>query len=160
MAVYVDRVELGFGRMVMCHMIADTPDELHAMATRIGLQRRWFQAPPKASFWHYDIAKGKRELAIAAGALDCDRSTFVAHLRRIRESKVYLKALNKPARCPRQVFVDDGFPAGQCQRRAGHDGLCDIYDGRDEDERKAKPWTPVDGVIDFNGNRVPEGELG
>lgn len=89
MSVYVDRVELGFGRMVMCHMIADTPDELHAMAGRIGVARRWFQLPPKASFWHYDIAKSKRSLAIAAGALDCDRNVFVGHLRRIRESRVF-----------------------------------------------------------------------
>lgn len=89
MPVYVDRVELGLGRMKMCHMIADTPAELHAMADRLGLKRAWFQAPPKASFWHYDIAKSKRALAIAAGAIDCDRNTFVAHLRRIRESKVF-----------------------------------------------------------------------
>lgn len=99
MSVYVDRVQLGYGRMVMCHMMADTPDELHAMADRIGVARRWYQTPPKASFWHYDIAKSKRELAIAAGAIDCDRNTFVGHLRRIRESKVFgdLVAINRSA---------------------------------------------------------------
>lgn len=89
MPVYVDRVALGFGRMVMCHMIADSPDELHQMADRIGVERRWFQAPPKASFWHYDVAKGKRTIAVAAGAVDCDRNTFVDHLRRIRASRVF-----------------------------------------------------------------------
>lgn len=68
MSVYVDASLYGYGRMVMCHMIADTPDELHAMADRIGVARRWFQAPPKASFWHYDIAKSKRALAVEAGA--------------------------------------------------------------------------------------------
>lgn len=100
MSVYVDRVELGSGRMVMCHMIADTPNELHAMADRIGMQRRWFQAPPKASFWHYDIAKSKRVLAVAAGAIDCDRNDFVAALRRIRESKVFgdVVVINQAAR--------------------------------------------------------------
>lgn len=97
MSVYVDRVELAFGRMTMCHMIADTPAELHAMADRIGVARRWFQQPPKASFWHYDIAKSKRALAIAAGAIECDRNTFVGHLRRIRESKVF-GDLNQEAR--------------------------------------------------------------
>ena len=97
MSVYVDRVELGYGRLVMCHMIGDSPEELHAMADRIGVARRWFQVPPKASFWHYDVAKSKRALALDAGAIDCDRNTFVAHLRRIRESKVFgdLVAINQ-----------------------------------------------------------------
>ena len=90
MSVYVDSSIYGYGRMVMCHMIADTPEELHAMADRIGVARKWFQKPPKASFWHYDIAKSRRALAVEAGAIECDRSTFVANLRRIRESKVFL----------------------------------------------------------------------
>jgi hypothetical protein len=70
--------------MVMCHMIADTADELHAMADAIGLQRRWFQAAPPASFPHYDIAQSKRALAIARGAIDCDMRTFAGHMRRLR----------------------------------------------------------------------------
>jgi len=88
-SVYVDHARNGYGRMIMCHMIADTPDELHAMADRIGVARRWFQAPPKASFWHYDIAQSKRALAIAAGAIHCERFSFVGHLRRIRASEVF-----------------------------------------------------------------------
>lgn len=95
MSVYVDRVRLGYGRMIMCHMIADSPDELHAMADRIGVARRWFQAPPKASFWHYDVAQSKRALAIDAGAIDSDRNTFVAAMRRIRESHVFDEGLRR-----------------------------------------------------------------
>ena len=100
MPVYVDRAANAFGRMSMSHMIADTPEELHAMADRIGLQRQWFQAPPKASFWHYDIAQSKRALAVKAGAIDCDRVAFVGHLRRIRASGVFgdLKAINEQER--------------------------------------------------------------
>ena len=90
MPVYVDRARNGYGRMVMCHMIADTPAELHAMADRIGVARRWFQQPPKASFWHYDIAQTRRTLAIAAGAIDCERNDFVAAVRRIRASQAFL----------------------------------------------------------------------
>lgn len=89
MSVYVDRARNAFGRMLMCHMLADTPDELHAMADKIGVARRWFQTPPKASFWHYDIAQTKRALAIAAGAVDCDSRALVGHLQRIRASGVF-----------------------------------------------------------------------
>lgn len=52
----------------MCHMIADTDEELHAMADRIGVARRWHQAPP-AHDSHYDIALSKRALAIQHGAI-------------------------------------------------------------------------------------------
>lgn len=70
MTVYVDNMRASYGRMVMCHMIADTDAELHAMADRIGVARRWHQAPPKASHSHYDIALSKRALAVAAGAVE------------------------------------------------------------------------------------------
>jgi hypothetical protein len=90
MSVYVDRARNAYGRMLMCHMIADTPDELHAMADRIGIARRWFQQPPKASFWHYDIAQSKRAIAVAAGAIDCERNAFVEALRKIRASGVFV----------------------------------------------------------------------
>lgn len=79
MSVYVDRSLYSW---VMCHMIADTPTELVAMADRIGVARRWFQS--KASAPHFDIAKSKRELAVAAGALEVDRVAFVEVVRRIR----------------------------------------------------------------------------
>src|SRR5690242_2499688 len=66
MSVYVDdmcKYPLGrYGRMKMSHMIADTEDELHAMADAIGVARRWYQGD------HYDIAMSKRELAIQNGA--------------------------------------------------------------------------------------------
>jgi hypothetical protein len=89
MSVYVDESLYTYGRMTMCHMIADTPAELHAMAAKIGVARRWFQAPPKASFWHYDIAKSKRALAVQLGARECDRAALVEALRRIRTSGAF-----------------------------------------------------------------------
>lgn len=64
MTVYVDNMKAEFGRMIMCHMIADTEDELHAMADKIGVARRWFQGD------HYDIAQTKRALAVRAGAVE------------------------------------------------------------------------------------------
>lgn len=70
MTVYVDDMRANFGRMVMCHMIADTDDELHAMADRIGVARRWWQSPAKTSGSHYDIALSKRAIAVQAGAIE------------------------------------------------------------------------------------------
>lgn len=113
MSVYVDRAKNAFGRLVMCHMIADTPEELHAMADRIGVARRWFQAPPKASFWHYDIAQSKRALAIASGAIECERTAFVEHLRRIRASGVF-GAFAVCPKCELQIITKPvpDLPAG------------------------------------------------
>lgn len=70
MTVYVDDMRAKFKRMVMCHMIADTDEELHAMAARLGLKRAWHQAPPKASHSHYDISLSVRAKAVAAGAVE------------------------------------------------------------------------------------------
>lgn len=69
MTVYVDSMRAKFGRMVMCHMLADTDEELHAMAAKIGVARRWHQAPPKTDS-HYDIALSKRALAVKDGAVE------------------------------------------------------------------------------------------
>lgn len=68
MTVYVDDMRAKLGRMIMCHMLADTDAELHAMADEIGVARRWHQAPPRHDS-HYDIAQTKRKAAINAGAV-------------------------------------------------------------------------------------------
>lgn len=68
MTVYVDDMQAPYGRMKMCHMLADTDEELHAMAARIGVARKWWQSPLKTSGSHYDIALSKRALAVEYGA--------------------------------------------------------------------------------------------
>ncbi|MBP2495234.1 hypothetical protein ABID82_002435 [Methylobacterium sp. PvP062] len=81
MSCYVDQPIFPFGRMMMCHLWADSLDELLAMVDLIGVDRKWIQGHPDLSFgkhrnasWiHFDIAKGKRALAIQAGALETDR---------------------------------------------------------------------------------------
>lgn len=69
MSVYVDNMTAPFGRMVMCHMIADTSEELHAMAASIGVARKWCQSEgtPRE---HYDICLSKRALAVRHGATE------------------------------------------------------------------------------------------
>lgn len=67
MSVYVDDMEAGYGRMKMCHMIADSTEELLAMADYIGVQRKWIQNP-RTYREHFDICLAKKKLAIEAGA--------------------------------------------------------------------------------------------
>ncbi len=86
MPVYVDGARNEFRGMQMCHMLADTVDELHAMADRIGLARKWFQAK---STPHYDLSQSKRKLAVEAGAKELDRKELVAVIRRLRVVKAY-----------------------------------------------------------------------
>jgi len=87
MAVYVDDAIWPFGHMMMCHMLADTSVELHAMADRIGVARRHFQGWDKASCAHYDICKAKRVLAVSFGAVEVDRRGIVAVKRRLQANK-------------------------------------------------------------------------
>lgn len=61
----------------MCHMLADTVEELHAMADRLGLLREWFQTHPP----HYDICKASRAKAISYGAVSADRRKVVELIR-------------------------------------------------------------------------------
>ena len=67
MAVYVDDFRAQYGRMKMCHMLADSDEELHAMADRIGVARRHHQNTVSGS--HYDIASSKALAAIRLGAI-------------------------------------------------------------------------------------------
>ena len=60
--VYIDDMNAPFRRMIMCHMIADTEEEVHQMADKIGVARKWYQRN------HYDICLSKKKLAIQHGA--------------------------------------------------------------------------------------------
>ena len=81
MTVYVDDVRHVFGRYIMCHLWADTLDELLNMVDAIGVQRKWIQGHPtlsfgkhkKASWVHFDISLTKKSLAIEHGAILTDK---------------------------------------------------------------------------------------
>ena len=49
-----------------CHLMADSEEELHAFAKKLGLRREWYQ--PKSAP-HYDLTPAKREEALRLGAV-------------------------------------------------------------------------------------------
>jgi hypothetical protein len=66
-------------------MQADTLDELHAFAARIGLRREWFQSKPgRPENDHYDLTSPGRELAIELGATTEDRRAGTRRRQAIR----------------------------------------------------------------------------
>jgi len=83
MAIYVDAIE-DYGNLVegqarrygtqWCHMTADTDEELHTMAEKLGLLRRWAQHMDSLHQFlhHYDLTPNKRRTAIALGAIEVD----------------------------------------------------------------------------------------
>ncbi|TIT88426.1 MAG: DUF4031 domain-containing protein [Mesorhizobium sp.] len=95
MAVYVDDMQAPFGNMIMCHMWADSDDELLAMVDKIGVQRKWIQGHPTLSFgkhkrasWvHFDIAQSKRAQAVKLGAVETDRVGPMEHTAKLMIAK-------------------------------------------------------------------------
>lgn len=103
--VYVDDMAAPFGRYVMCHMIADSTDELLAMADAIGVARKWIQKPGTAQE-HFDIAKVKRDRATLLGAIQitwrqssymCLWRAMTGHLCKPEEAELWVKAFRRRA---------------------------------------------------------------
>jgi hypothetical protein len=69
MAVYVDDSRIRWRGLEWSHLLADTTDELHAFAGRLGLELGLFHQRP-ARPWkdHYDIPEAKRRVAMGHGA--------------------------------------------------------------------------------------------
>lgn len=72
MTVYVDdmRMPARVGRLnaKWSHLMADTDEELHAFAERLGLKRSWHQKPG-TPISHYDVTDSKRDEALRLGAV-------------------------------------------------------------------------------------------
>lgn len=67
MSVYVDDMQAPYRGMIMCHMSADSNEELLAMAANIGVARKWLQNGGTHRE-HFDICLSKRALAVRFGA--------------------------------------------------------------------------------------------
>ena len=71
MAVYVDPAIWERWDRLWCHLLADSPDELHIFAAELGLRRARFQSKPgRAWVDHYDIGEDRRRAAVALGAIE------------------------------------------------------------------------------------------
>lgn len=76
MPVYIDDARNPYGRMLMCHMIADTTEELYAMVDRIDVKRKWIQR--KGTYQeHFDICITKREEAVKHGCVELTQKDLV-----------------------------------------------------------------------------------
>ena len=96
MSVYVDEMRLclrnkNWPYSQACHLVADSVEELHAFARRLGLKRSWFQS--KSDLPHYDLTEGKRFQAIARGAIEIDAKKFLNILHKYRPRRAGQQSL-------------------------------------------------------------------
>lgn len=98
------------------HMIADSREELHEFAKRLGLRRSWFQDPMvngkskpaegsrAAENWHYDVTETKRREAIHLGAVEVSWRDLPGIIEKRREGRA-------PASLEQQL--GDALPDGK-----------------------------------------------
>jgi hypothetical protein len=83
-ACYVDTVreypEAGLRHTRFCHLLADTREELEAMAEALGVPHRFFQDHPWR--WHHDLPEHLRARAVELGARELTMHEVGALLRR------------------------------------------------------------------------------
>ena len=83
MSVYVDDMCAGYGRMKMCHMLADSHEELIAAAKAVGVGTYWIQKPGTYQE-HFDICLRVRADAVKKGAIEIDTRQLGLMLRERR----------------------------------------------------------------------------
>ncbi len=121
MAVYVDDMNLPAtvqnGPRVShtsewSHLFADTEDELHAFAGRLGLRRSYFQQGKPDWFPHYDVTRGMRFKALRLGAepVSARDAAVIARERNTRQAP-------EASRADRAAMADQwAHEAGQAYR--------------------------------------------
>ena len=86
MSVYVDPLVKWSNKRPFhngsCHLTADSDEELHAFAARIGMKREWFQPHPLMN--HYDLTPRRRAAAVKLGAIEETRTESVLRRRAMR----------------------------------------------------------------------------
>ena len=82
MTVYIDQPIHPWRGKKWCHLTADSLDELHEFAAKIGLKRSWFQQHKLMP--HYDVVEAKRPIAIELGAVSLTTAEAGARVRMAR----------------------------------------------------------------------------
>ncbi|WP_267122665.1 DUF4031 domain-containing protein [Xanthomonas sacchari] len=82
MTVWVEDAQWPRGKFICGHLLADSLEELHALADVLQIKRQYFIE--YAVVPHYSIPEHKLELAIAAGAVKLDREQRQAILLKAR----------------------------------------------------------------------------
>jgi hypothetical protein len=75
LAIYVDSRSWNWRGELWGHLIADSTEELHLFAARLGLQHDWYQGGAK--YPHYDLTLTIRANAIAFGAIQLNGRAFI-----------------------------------------------------------------------------------
>lgn len=85
MAVYVDELVFEWRGRMWCHLLADSDEELHRFAGRLGLPSSSFHRR-RGRPWrdHYDLAEDARLHAVRLGALEISFHDAGVHLARRR----------------------------------------------------------------------------
>jgi hypothetical protein len=91
LTVYVDDAIWVWKDRKWCHLMADTVEELHGFAFKLGLQLSSYQGPPKTTAPHYDITGFERDRAIRLGAVAVGRREIVDLFRKVRVSRKSLR---------------------------------------------------------------------
>lgn len=81
MTVYVDECRLEWKGKNWCHLVADSIQELHCFADKLGLKREWFQ--DRTLYPHYDITMSVKRKALALGAQEGDKGTVIGCSKRL-----------------------------------------------------------------------------
>lgn len=68
--VYIDTMNAKYRGMIMCHMMADTKEELLEMAIKIGVNIKWIQ-DENTPREHFDVCLSKKLKALSLGAQEC-----------------------------------------------------------------------------------------
>ena len=77
--VYVDHARIPYGRMLMSHLMADTPEELREIAGKLKIEDYiQYTGTPKE---HLDVSESKRTEAIRMGAASVTGRQLAAIIR-------------------------------------------------------------------------------